>query len=168
MQGRIAKIRKTKILKTSALINFVLALFFLLFSFLYFKRYDLWFFIFSLFIGIYLLSRGALFKSDSSVYFGSLTFLIGVTGLLIKVFDLVYADIYYLLITALSSIIMVFGFKQVFHLILASIFVICAVITFIFQAKVINLSIFLILITSLFFIFLFLCVIIFKKLKRRS
>ena len=114
--SNIYRLSKTKILKTSALINFVLALFVLLFSFLYFKRYDLWFFIFSLFIGIYLLSRGALFKSDSSVYFGSLTFLIGVVGLLIKVFDLVYADIYYLLITALSSIIMVFGFKQVFHL----------------------------------------------------
>ena len=143
MRGRIAKIKKTKLLKLSALINFLSALFFVLFTIFYFKIYDLWFFIISMALGIHLLIRGGLFKSDSSVYFGALIFLIGIAGIFINIFDLKFAAAYFLCSASIASIVMVLVFHQLFHLVLAFLFALEALLTMLFLAKIINLTIFL-------------------------
>ena len=168
MQGRIANIKKSKILKASAIINFLFALFFLLFTFFYFKRYDFWFFIVCFYFGVYLLSKGGLFISDSSVYFGSILFFIGISGCLVHIFNITISIPFYLFSFAIASIITLLFFREIYHIYLALLFVVEGLLVYLFQAKIINLVLFLLLNAILFFIFLIYCVIIFRKIKNRS
>ncbi len=167
-RGRLAKVKKTKILKLSAVIITLLSLFFIAFSIFFFKRFDLWFFIFCIGIGLYVLIKGGLFLSDSSTYFGSLVFFVGLIGLFINIFNLPFGQSYFLFATSLSSICVLILFKEIFHLFLSFIFAYEGVILYVFQANLINLTIFLILNAILFFIFLVVCAIIIVKLFKRG
>lgn len=168
MRGRIAGLKKSNILKSCAIINLILALFFILFSILYLSVYDLWFFIISFFLGVYIITKAFLFRSDSSCYLGSLLCFIAISGVLCIVFSIKYPSVLYLLSTAFSSLMVLLFFKQKFHLLLSFIFIYEALILYLFLAKNINLTIFLVLNSLILFIFFVICVIMIKKLKHRS
>lgn len=166
--GRINNVRKTFILKIDAWINTVLPLFFILLTIFYFERYDLWFFIFSFFCGSYLLLKAFLFKSDSSLYLGSLLLFIGLFGFFVNLFSLKYEVVFMLGAVAFASLGVFVFFKQFLHLILAFMFMYEAFLNYLFLSNSINLTIFLTLNLILLFIFLFICAIIFVKLNKRS
>lgn len=166
--GRIGNIKKTFILKIGAWITFILALFFILITTLYFKRYDLWFFEFCFFIGCYFLLKAILYKMDSPCYLGSLLSLVGLLGGIVDYFSLGFGVVFMLCAVSIASLIVFVAFKQYMHLILASIFMYEGLLNYLFLAKNINLTIFLILNLILLFIFLFICAIIFMNLKKRS
>ena len=164
--GKINGVKKTHILKLSLGICFFLCAFFIAFSIFYFKRYDLWFYIFSCFVGIYLFIKSFLLKIDSSCYFGSLLLFFGISGLCINIFTLDFKEVYFLISTALASIMVFLFFKQTFHLLLAFMFTYESVNLYLFLSKIINLTNFLVLNAFLLFIFSFICVIIFRKSKK--
>ena len=166
--GRVGKARKTKLLHLSAILCFVLAMFFILISFLYFKRYDLWFYLFSLFVGAYLLSKFLLFHLDSSCYFGSLLFFIGVTGILRNLLGLDYFSVLVFFSFALASFLTFLFFRQNFHLFIGNILTYEGIILYLFLVNIINFNVFLILNAILLFIFLFICAIIFRKPKQEA
>jgi len=167
-KGRLFNIKKENLLRLSAVINFLLCAFFILLSTLYFKRYDVWFYIFSTFVGLYLLSKSYLYKIDSSCYFGSLLLFIGIFGVFIKIYSLDFDKVYFLIATALASIFVFLFFKQTFHLLLAFMFTYESINLYLFLAKIINLTNFLVLNAVLLFIFSFVCVIIFKRFKKET
>lgn len=166
--GRVSKVKKTKIYKLSTGISVILCVFFILLSIFYFKKYDLWFYIFSISVGLNLIVKSHLFKLDSSCYFGSLLLFCGMSGLFISIFSLDYKEVYFLLSTALASVVVFIRFRQVFHGLLASMFTYESVNLYLFLSKIINLTNFLVLNAILLFIFSFVCVIIFKKKKKEA
>lgn len=166
MRGRLSGIRRTLLLRISAGIHGILALFFLLFSILYLKEDELWFFVFLICCGSFLLTRSFLFHSDSSFYFGSLLLQIGMIGTISVYYLLPSAT--YLFATALVSLLTMLVFKQKFHLIISCIFLYAGINTLCYQLGIINLTIFLSLFAILLFIFFVFCVMIVYKFKRRK
>lgn len=165
MRGRLSGIRRTLLLRISAGLHGILALFFLFFSIFYLKEAELWFFLFLICCGSFLLTKSILFHSDSSFYFGNLLFQNGVVGVIGTYYLLPSAT--YLFATALASLFTMVFFKQKFHLVIACVFLYSGINTLCYQLKVINLTIFLSLFAILLFIFFIFCVMIICKFKRR-
>jgi len=167
VKGYFLGIKKSIVLRISAIVNIIIALFFIIFTSLYFKIYDIWFFIFSICTGNYFILKSILFLSDASCYLGSLLFSIGIIGLLIKFLNLNNSMVLYFLCVSFTSLIVCIFFKQSFHMFLTITFLLESAFLLLFLQKIINLTIFLALNLILFFIFLSICVIVFRKVKNR-
>ena len=164
--GRIDNIKKTIILKISAITNLVFALTFMLLSLFYFKNYDVIFPIFLLFLGEHLMVKSLLFHSDSSCFAGVILFLFGVFEILDLKNNFSFKPVFYLLIFSLTSGIVGVVFKQLFQMFFALLIAFEGLFLFIYLAKLSNLTIFLVLNSILLFIFLVFCAMIVRKFKR--
>lgn len=143
MEGRVFKIKKTTILSVSFYLAFVLFLLFTLLSIFLFKNYYLWFFFFSLFVGGHLLIKSGLFRLDSSCYFGSVLFWIGVFGIIVNSLGLyLMQSVYYILAFSFASFTTFCFFRQRFHLLLSLILIIIDIAWFCYKIKLIALPIF--------------------------
>ena len=115
MRGRIFTIKKTTILRLSFIINLLLFVASSLISFFVIKNYNLWFFMFCLFIGLHLIIRSFLFKFDSSCYFGFLLLFVGIFYLYCLFFNLSMYPLFILLSFSIASYLTAFFYKQNFH-----------------------------------------------------
>lgn len=146
----------------------MLYLFFVLFLGLYLEKFEVWFQLFCIFCGNYLVVKGLLFRSDSSLHFGLIVFSWGLMSILGNLFDFGYNAIYLFVALALSSFLTFMFFKRIGYLFLGLLGMYESVTIFMFLSKVINFLVFLSINLSIFFLFLFICVIVFKKIKSRS
>ena len=116
MRGRIFTIKKTTLLRLSFIINLVLFIVMSAISFFVIRNYNLWFFMFCIFIGLHLILKSMLFKFDSSCYFGTLLFLLGLMYIYTIVFNITNFYVVFIVIAfALASFFTGFFFKQSFH-----------------------------------------------------
>ncbi len=120
MNGRVFGIKKSLILRSSALL-FSWAFFAFIFVCIFvLKNPPLWFFGFCLFLGVFELIKGFLFGLDSSLYFGSLLTGIGTVGFIfIYTNTSSYAAFFICLAFILASVVTYIFCKQSLHLILA-------------------------------------------------
>lgn len=148
MRGRILTIKKTTILRLSFVFNFLMFLVMSVLSLVVIKNYDLWFFMFCIFIGLHLLIRSVLFKFDSSCYFGTLLLSIGLLYIYCLGFNITnfYAN-FIVLSFALASFITAFFFKQTFHYILSFSLIFVALDLLFYTINFISIWIFLAIIT---------------------
>lgn len=120
MNGRILTIKKTTILKLSFILNALLFIVSCFLSFLVIKDYNLWFFTFCIFMGIHQIVRSALFRVDSSCYFGVLLFFIGIFYIYCLVLHIeYYISIFILFAFIFASYFTGYFFSQTFHKILS-------------------------------------------------
>lgn len=127
MKGRIFGIKKSTILKLTAIL-FVAGFFAYLFTCIfYLKSPILWFFGFCLFVGSFELFKSLLFKYDSCLYIGSLLIFIGTAGIVsIYTNTTQYAPYFVLLSFCLASIFTYVFTGQRYHLVIAfSIYFVC-------------------------------------------
>lgn len=164
--GRISNIKKTYILRSSAIICIISALLFIFLSFFFNNSNNEWFYIFCLFCGAHQMIRGILLNVDSSSYMGSSLVFIGVLRLFAIYLNIPYASTVYFIAFALSSLYIFIVYSSVAHLILSFAFTYEAVIYLLFLSNKINLTKFLVFNSILFFIFLVICAIIFIKIKK--
>ena len=115
MRGRIFTIKKTTILRLSFIINLLLFVASSLISLFVIKNYNLWFFMFCLFIGLHLIIRSFLFKFDSSCYFGFLLLFVGIFYLYCLFLNLLMYPLFILLSFSIASYLTAFFYKQNFH-----------------------------------------------------
>ena len=115
MRGRIFTIKKTTILRLSFIINLLLFVASSVISFFVIKNYNLWFFMFCLFIGLHLIIRSFLFKFDSSCYFGFLLLFVGIFYLYCLLLNLAMYPLFILLSFSIASYLTAFFYKQSFH-----------------------------------------------------
>lgn len=115
MRGRIFTIKKTTILRLSFIINLLLFVASSVISFFVIKNYNLWFFMFCLFIGLHLIIRSFLFKFDSSCYFGFLLLFVGIFYLYCLFLNLAMYPLFILLSFSIASYLTAFFYKQNFH-----------------------------------------------------
>ncbi len=161
MNGRVCGIKKTYILRATAviaLLGFVCAT---IFSSLKLKIPDLWFYNFCLSIGLFELTKGLLFKLDSSFYLGCLTTGIGIAGYIFWLTGTIeYAVFYIALAFVTASIITSVKTKQHFHLVFAFSIFFVALYGILLKKSLINMSIFIAFI-NLFLLLLIMEMIIF-------
>lgn len=138
----------------------VLCVFFILFSIFYIKNYYLWFFVFTFFVGIIMLTKSVLFKVDSACYFGFVLLLLGVSGFCAYFFDLNYKYFYILSAFGAASLLTFFFTHQKFQFFAGVLLTVSATVGFLYSNKIINLAIFLAIYLSFLFIFSFICVIL--------
>ena len=120
MTGRFLGIKKSTILKASALFFFWAFLAFLFVSIFYLKSPEIWFFGFCLFVGSFELVKSFLFRFDTSLYLGLLLFSIGVFGFVFTYTNTSqYAGFYVALAFIFASTLTYFFTGQRFHLIFA-------------------------------------------------
>lgn len=144
MQGRIFSIKKTTILRLSFIINLMLYALSAILSLTIFKIYNLWYFSFSSFVGTQLIIKSALFRHDSSCFFGIILFLIGFFYFYCFYFDILKFFIVFLLLSfAISSFLTYYFFKQPFQLGVSLSLFFASLFTFIFISNIISLPIFL-------------------------
>lgn len=116
MKGRLFTIKKTTLLRLSFIINILLFITSSLIDFLVIKNYNLWFFVFCIFIGLHLLIRSFLFKFDSSCYFGFLLLFVGgfyLYCLLLKLVE--FYPVFLIISFSLASYFTAFIYKQNFQ-----------------------------------------------------
>ena len=144
MQGRLFSIKKTTILRLSFIINFILYFSSLVFSFTILKVDNLWFFSFCVFMGLELLIKSALFKHDSSCYFGISLFFIGFFYFYCYFLQILNIYIVFLLISfSFASFSTYSLFRQPFQLYGSLSLFFASISTFIYIINVISFSIFL-------------------------
>ncbi len=166
MEGRIFKIKKTTILSVSFHMTFLLFALFTLLSIFLFKNNYLWFFFFCLFIGGHLLIKSSLFRLDSSCYFGSVLFWVGVMGLLVNSLGLYFfQSVYYILAFSFASFTTFCFFRQRFHLLLSLILFIIDIAWFCYKVKLIALWVFIMVLVTcvLSFVIRYLISNVFKR-----
>jgi len=135
-------------------------------SFTTFPKADLWFFSFMLCLGVYELSKGFLFKIDSSFYFGLLLVLFGIVGFLAIFLHMeTYFPLLFGLSATIASLATYLKFKQDFHLVLAFSLIFVCLYGYLFIKKLISLNIFIAFVTS-FLLLLILSVTINIKWRR--
>lgn len=120
MRGRIFQVKKTTTILLSFIICLIAIISFGLVSILEFNRYNDWFFIFCLFVGLHFLFRASLMNVDSAYYLGFTMFLVGSLyfySILMNVVDIYPAFI--VLSFAFGSLFTYLRYKQPFQLILA-------------------------------------------------
>ncbi len=116
MRGRILTIKKTTILKLSFVLNLILFAIMTVLSFVVIKDNDLWFFMFCIFVGLHLIIRSGLFKFDSSCYFGSLLFMVGIFYIYCQGLNIInFFPVFLILAFSISSFVTAFFYKQNFH-----------------------------------------------------
>lgn len=144
MNGRILTIKKTTILKLSFILN---ALFFVascLISFLFIKDYNLWFFTFCIFMGLHQIIRSALFRVDSSCYFGVLLLFIGIFYIYCQGLHIEnYISIFMLFAFVFASYFTGHFFDQSFHKILSLSLIFSDIALFFYLLNMISIWIFL-------------------------
>lgn len=160
MKGRVFGIKKSIILRTSTIICSVACLFFILFSIFYIKNYNLWFFIFSFFVGVVELTKSWLFRSDSACYLGLTLTLLGVAGFCAHFFELDFKYFYFMSAFGASSLLTFLFTHQKFQFFTGILLSASAAIAFLYSNKIINLAIFLAIYLSFLFIFSFVCAIL--------
>lgn len=167
MRGRIFGIKKSTILKISGWANLSLIIFFVLFSIFVLKNDFLWFFFFSFFVGVHLLTKSALFGLDSACFLGFLLLFVGVAGFCSYYFDLPFKYFYFLSSLGLASIFTFFFFGQRYQLFSGLLVCTISLLSYLYCLKILNLALFLVTSLSFFFIFSALCAILiagyFKK-----
>ena len=106
-----------------------------------------WFTVALLFVGIYLLIKSWFFRSDSSLYLGSLILALSCFNLLLRYFNLDLSNYwnFYVLIFAISSLLLFVVFKSKFHLKLGFILLLFFVIFSLYVANFISLIVLLLL-----------------------
>lgn len=120
MRGRIFHIKKTTILSVSFWLAILLSITAIVLSMVLFQNFNIWFYFFSLFCGIYLSIKSALFGLDSSCYFGSLLTLVGAFGILIDILHLFeIQSVYFLLSFSFASFTTYCFYSQKFQLYIA-------------------------------------------------
>lgn len=120
MRSRVLSIKKSTLLALSLTVNIILfATVSVLFCY-FLGNYNLWFYVFCLFVGLHLINKSLLFKFDSSCYFGVLLFLIGLLYFLSFYFQITnFYSVFILLSFCFASFVTFSFFKQSFHLFLA-------------------------------------------------
>ena len=120
MRGRIFSIKKSSLLLCSFILN---AIFFVggsLISYFVFGQTNNWFFLFCISVGLHLLIKSLLFKYDSSCYFGSVIFLLGIFYFYSNALNIFYFyPVFVVLAFAIASLMTFYYFEQPYHLILS-------------------------------------------------
>ena len=165
--GKISGVKKTYILRSSAVICFVSALLLIFLSLFLHNVKDEWFFIFCFFCGVHQIIKGILFNSDSSSYFGSSLFFISILLLIALNFNIPYHEVFYFFALGLASLYIFLKYHEKIHLMLSFSFTIEGILLLLFLLKKINFTNFLIFNAILFFIFLIICVIILIMIYRK-
>lgn len=165
--GRLSGVKKTYILKGSAIICFLSALLFIFLSFYFNKTENEWFYFFCIFSGLHELIKGVLFNMDSSSYLGSSLLFTGILILLSIYLKTNFRETLYFFSMAISSLYIFWKFSESFHVFLSGIFCLEGVFLLLFLSKMINLTKFLIFNSILLFIFLSVCAIILLKIKKK-
>ena len=143
MNGRVFRIKKSILLKSFAVICFVLFLVLTFLSFSTFKIPDLWFFSFCLMIGSFEIFKSFLFNFDSSFYLGTLTFFIGISGFVFWLTHTTfYAPFYICFAFVFSSLLTFFVCGQRFHLIIAYSITFVTIFAFLLTKNLITMPIF--------------------------
>lgn len=120
MRSRVFNIKKSTILLCSAILNSILFVVGSVFSVLIFKQYNAWFFLFCLNVGLHLIIKSLLFKYDSSCYFGTILFLLGIFYIFCISIDLYYFyPVFVLIAFATASLFTFYFYKQPYHIFLA-------------------------------------------------
>lgn len=118
MNGRILSIKKTYILRATAILcvlSFIASIFMSIFLL---NSPELWFYFFCLFVGIFQLVKGFLFRFDSCLYLGTLLCAIGGAGLLYTFAHIEqYAGFFIALAFVAASVVTYCFSGQKFHLI---------------------------------------------------
>lgn len=162
MKGRIFTIKKTTILRLSFILNVLLFIISSLISFFVIKNYNLWFFMFCIFIGLHLLIRSFLFKFDSSCYFGFLLLFVGGFYLYCLLLKLsAFYPIFLVLAFSLASYFTAFIYHQNFQYFLSFSLIFVSVGLLLYMLNMISIYIFLAII--LVVVLLLLCRYIFIK-----
>lgn len=116
MRGRLFSIKKTTWLKLSFILNLILFIVTTTVTLLFTRQYDLWFFIFCIFIGVHLIIRGALFKFDSSCYFGYLLLFVGAFYIYCLHLNILsFYSVFVIIAFALASLFTAHFYRQTFH-----------------------------------------------------
>lgn len=120
MRGRIGNIKKSKILNVTLISFLMLFIAFIPINIIVLNEYNtLWFYAFSTLVGLYEIIKSRFFKLDSAFYFGTATFLVGISGFVFTLTrTLDYLSLYLLADFALTSLLCAIVCGQRFHLIL--------------------------------------------------
>ncbi len=120
MNGRVLGVKKSIILRTSALLFSWAFFVFIFISIFVLKNPALWFFGFCLFLGVFEIVKSLLFRLDSSLYFGSLLTNIGIVGFVFFYTNTTfYAGYYVCLAFIVASVVTCIVCRQPLHLVLA-------------------------------------------------
>lgn len=143
MQGRLAGIKKSYLIRISAILLLFVFIVSVLLDIYLLNVAELWFFSFCLCIGLFELVESFLFHFDSAFYFGSLLSLIGSSGYIftfpeISKFAVFFVALSFLIASLLTSIV----YKQKFHLIISFSILFPTTYGFLFAKNLITLPIF--------------------------
>lgn len=165
MTGRIFRIKKSTIMKAFALLFFLCFLGFIFLSYFVFKKPDLWFYSFCLFLGLFQILKSKLFKYDSSFYLGTLLNGIGISGFVYIFTNTIDFAVFYILLSfVLASVLTYIFCGQRFHLIIAYSLSFAGLYGFLFTKNLITLPVFIAFLTP--FLVLLIVEVIFS-IKRR-
>lgn len=163
MKSRVLGIKKSTILRAMTFFCVAACIFLIFFSIFYMKNYYLWFFIFSFFVGIVVLTKGVLFKTDSALYLGFALSNLGIAGFCAYFFELDYKYFYILSAFGMASIETFFFTHQKFQFFVGLLLCATTIVAFLYSNKIINLAIFLVIYLSFLFIFSTVCVILLMR-----
>lgn len=117
MRARLIGIKKTYLLRISVVLAILFFIVTTAVSIIYFKIADLWFYSFCLSISIFELTKGLLFKLDSSFYLGLINLFIGISGYIAWFTETIDFIIFYISTSFIISSLLTFCItKQNFHL----------------------------------------------------
>lgn len=165
--GKISGIKKTYLLRSSAIICTISALLFIFLSFYFHKTQNEWFYLFCMFCGLHQVVKGALYNTDSSSYFGSTLTIIGILLLTGIYYNIPNKECLFLFAFAISSLYVFIKYSEGVHALFAGAYCYEGIILYLFLLKKINLTKFLIFNSFLLFIFLLICAIILIKIVKR-
>jgi len=161
MQSRLWGIKKINILIFVCVFNASLFFSSIFFSLFVLEKPDCWFYFFLFFVGLYLLTKSFLYKSDANCYFGFSLFFLGIFLFLNSLFYLDFLFIAIVLAFALSSVFTFIFFRQFFHLIYGLNFFFWCASYYLFRQNFFNLAIFF----ALIIIFVFIFSLIYAKIR---
>ena len=166
MRGRLLGIKKTYLLLASILISLAFFIFSCYFAVLDYRIYDLWFYNFCVSLSIFELSKGFLFKLDSSLYLGFLLLFLGIAGNIFWLTNTTeYAVFYIFSAFSISSIATFIKTGQKFHLIFAYSIIFVSIFGILLKKNFITWPIFIAFVGA-FLLLLILEIIIFFKRRR--
>lgn len=166
MRSKIFGIKKTLFLRISFAIYSLLFILSLYFIFSKLKSYDLWFYSFCFYVGIYQLTKAMLLVQDSSCYIGGFLLTIGLSGFGMFYFRLY--NIWYLFLILsffIASFFTFIRFKYKSHLTISIYLLIELILSYFLQISALSLTIF---IAFNVIILLSLCIFMFTKKKERN
>lgn len=120
MRGRIGNIKKSHILNAILTSFSLVYLVFIILNIVMFSEYKtIWFYAFCVLAGLYEIVKSRFFKLDSAFYFGSVIFLVGISGFLYTLTPTIqFLSVYLLSAFALASLLTFIVCGQKFHLII--------------------------------------------------